>query len=228
VQDKFVVVEGLRLHYVMEGHGPAMVLVHGSHKSNTWRTWEHNIRGLAAYHRVFVPELPGYGQSPRPLGRGLSAGLTYDLGASILIGLMSALGLPSSTLVGASYGGGICLKVAVTRPELLDKLILVDTVTPEVDPDLGVDLGSIRCPTLIVWGEDDALIPISAGYSLQRAIAGSELCVIPDSIRASGGISWAGHAPYRFQPDAFNLAVIQFTRERRPKARATPERRGSQ
>jgi len=61
-------------------------------------------------------------------------------------------------------------------------------------------LAEIRVPTLIVWGEQDRLVPTSGAYEYQRRIAGSRLTVIHDS----------GHMVELERPDRFNLEVGEF------------------
>jgi pimeloyl-ACP methyl ester carboxylesterase len=63
-------------------------------------------------------------------------------------------------------------------------------------------LSSIRCPTLIVVGEEDTLTPPQLSQDMHRAIAGSELVVVPA----------AGHLPSLERPDVFNAALARFLR----------------
>jgi pimeloyl-ACP methyl ester carboxylesterase len=61
-------------------------------------------------------------------------------------------------------------------------------------------LTEIDCPTLIVWGERDALLPLRHGREYARRIVGSELHVIPE----------AGHIPMFERPDVFNPLLLAF------------------
>ena len=61
-------------------------------------------------------------------------------------------------------------------------------------------LGKVRVPTLIIWGHDDALIPLSFGERLNRGIAGSQLVVLDGT----------GHIPMVGKPAEFNEAVRKF------------------
>ena len=67
------------------------------------------------------------------------------------------------------------------------------------DRYLGLE-ARVRVPTLIVWGREDRLLPVSDGERLRARIPGSRLVVLPD----------AGHLPQREQPEAFSRAVAQF------------------
>jgi 3-oxoadipate enol-lactonase len=71
-------------------------------------------------------------------------------------------------------------------------------------PDSTPLLRTIRCPTLILVGEEDGLTPPSASEEMHRAIAGSELIVVPR----------AGHLSSLEQPDAFNAALARFLTHR--------------
>ena len=71
-------------------------------------------------------------------------------------------------------------------------------------PDSTSLLSTIHCPTLILVGEQDVVTPPDVGAEMHRAIAGSELVVIPG----------AGHLPNLEQPAAFNEALARFLEHR--------------
>src|SRR5438093_1268945 len=60
-------VDGLRLHYVVEGRGPAVILVHGL--GGFAETWRHNVGALASRATVYSLDLPGFGDSAKPPAR---------------------------------------------------------------------------------------------------------------------------------------------------------------
>ncbi len=66
--------------------------------------------------------------------------------------------------------------------------------------DVRPDLSAIRCPTLIVWGIRDPLLPAQTAIALQRSIQGSELVMLPN----------VRHHPSRQAPDAFDLILGDF------------------
>lgn len=98
-----------------------MLLVHGI--TNNARSWGSVTERLArAGHRVLVPDLPGHGHSERHRG-------DHSLGAhaATLRDLLLALDVERVTLVGHSLGGGITLQFAYHWPEVVERLVLVDS-----------------------------------------------------------------------------------------------------
>jgi pimeloyl-ACP methyl ester carboxylesterase len=69
-----------------------------------------------------------------------------------------------------------------------------------VNPDLAKWLHRVNIPTLLIWGEDDGLVPPRFGKAYQHYIPNASLVVIPK----------AGHAPFEEQPDAFLTAFDDF------------------
>ena len=109
------------VRYVVEGEGPAVLLVHGLGASLA--VWEENITSLAEGHTVYALDLPGQGKSDKP------AELQYDAvsGAHFLVDFMDALGIRSATLIGNSAGGLITAICALTYPGRVEALVLVDS-----------------------------------------------------------------------------------------------------
>ena len=92
------------------GAGPALVLVHGGHGS--WLHWVRNIEALSRSFTVWVPDLPGYGDSDDAATGGLS-----DLLDSTLTSLDAMLGADTPiALVGFSFGGLVAAHIAARRP----------------------------------------------------------------------------------------------------------------
>ncbi len=106
------------------GHGgKALVLVHGFGTSSF--VWRSVAPQLAVAKRVaFAIDMLGYGESDRPFGEdfGIAAQAEY------LDKAMTALRLPRATIVGLDVGGGVALRLAATRPERVDGLVLINSV----------------------------------------------------------------------------------------------------
>ena len=112
--------EGVRVRYVMQGEGPAVLLVHGLGVSLA--VWGENIAHLARGYTVYALDLPGHGRSDKPTG------LSYDAvnGASFLVGFMDAAGISGATLIGNSAGGLVTAICAISHPQRVEGLVLVD------------------------------------------------------------------------------------------------------
>jgi len=125
----YVDIGKLRLHAVIGGDGPPLLLVHGW--PETWYAWRLLMLALARDFSVVAVDRRGIGLSDKPEDG-------YDTGtlANDLAGLMDALGIRSAHLVGASMGGMIAQEVAITFPERVRSLtsIMSTTGNPKVPP----------------------------------------------------------------------------------------------
>src|SRR5205085_12027357 len=105
VQLRGAEVDGLTLHYVTEGRGPAVVLLHGL--GGFAESWRHNIPALARVATVYAVDLPGFGRSSKPPAR-------YRLAdsARAVHGFLQAIGLGRVAIIAHSLGGAIGLTYA--------------------------------------------------------------------------------------------------------------------
>jgi pimeloyl-ACP methyl ester carboxylesterase len=118
--EKTVTIGDQPVHFVVGGTGRAIVLLHG---------WGGQIASfgpipgiLAEKFRVVAVDLPGFGESPVP-SRPWDA---RDFGDCVA-GLLRRLGLGPVTLIGHSHGGRTAIALAAQYPELVRKLVLVDS-----------------------------------------------------------------------------------------------------
>ena len=120
---RFTDTAGFRQHYIDEGAGRPVLLLHGQ------PTWGYIYRSfvppLAAAHRVVVPDHMGFGKSETPPDR------LYTLRTHVenLTALIEALDLRDITLVMQDWGGPIGIGYAVRHPERIHSLVLMNTVT---------------------------------------------------------------------------------------------------
>lgn len=127
--EEFVNVDGISTHFVARGDGhPAIVLIHGF-GSNTY-TWRKNLDGLADRFRVVAVDLKGFGLTEKPRD-GQYHTAAY---ARHLEGFLDALKLERPILVGNSMGGAVALHLALTNPERVAGLVLVDSALPGSAP----------------------------------------------------------------------------------------------
>ncbi|HWT66530.1 MAG TPA: alpha/beta fold hydrolase [Terracidiphilus sp.] len=119
-----VSVSGYRVHYYVLGpdSGQPVVLIHGL--GGRAEDWE-NLSGYLtrAGYRVYLPDLPGYGQSEQP------ANFSYSIPseASVVVGFLDAMHLQQVDLGGWSMGGWIVQRVAFDHPERIRHLMLFDS-----------------------------------------------------------------------------------------------------
>lgn len=116
----FVEVEGKRIHYIRQGNGSPVILIHGFGGSTY--TWRKLIPCLADTHTVYAIDLPGFGLSDKPPRS------DYSLAAQAhtVIAWMDRLNLSRATLVGHSMGGVVAAYAALERPSVIENLILVE------------------------------------------------------------------------------------------------------
>jgi 2-hydroxy-6-oxonona-2,4-dienedioate hydrolase/4,5:9,10-diseco-3-hydroxy-5,9,17-trioxoandrosta-1(10),2-diene-4-oate hydrolase len=118
-----VVEVGHRRLFVTEaGSGDPVVLLHGGGPGATGvSNYSRNIDVLADRFRVIVPDMPGYGRSSKDIDHTDPFG---DLAFAVR-GLLDELGIEKAHLVGNSYGGAAALRLALDRPDKVDRLILM-------------------------------------------------------------------------------------------------------
>jgi 4,5:9,10-diseco-3-hydroxy-5,9,17-trioxoandrosta-1(10),2-diene-4-oate hydrolase len=274
-EDKYIKVGDVNTRYWAAGDkGSAVLLVHGL--GGFIENWVHNIGALAEKHRVFAPDLPGFGRTDKaPLIRDLNVLVKF------INDFMVAMNIPRASLIGNSMGGGLVLQFAVDYPDKVAKLVLVDNagmgndviadfkicslpvlgelllrrsrkatvsmwrkivydaalITPElidvangiiIQPGAkkallaalraGIDtggqrsslldpllskLGSLKAPTLVVWGKEDKIIPVKHTRIAAAKIAGARLEIFDK----------CGHMPMFEYPDRFNKLVLDFLAE---------------
>jgi pimeloyl-ACP methyl ester carboxylesterase len=117
---RWIDIDGARIHYRDEGHGPTVVLLHGIASSlQTWDGWAQALRGQ---YRVIRLDLPGFGLTgPLP-----NHNYEPDAQLALLDKMFTRLGLKHFSLAGNSLGGYFSWRYAVAYPNKVDKLILLD------------------------------------------------------------------------------------------------------
>jgi pimeloyl-ACP methyl ester carboxylesterase len=124
---------GLRMHYLDEGEGPPVVMVHGN---PTWSFYYRNlVRVLSNDHRVIVPDHIGCGYSDKPDDEHYS----YRLAERVadLEALLDNLSLDQPvTLIAHDWGGMIAMGWAVRHPERVARIVLMNTAAFHLPDDM--------------------------------------------------------------------------------------------
>ena len=115
--------DGLRMHYVDEGSGAPVLLLHGE---PTWSfLWRHVIPPVVASgRRAIAPDLIGFGRSDKPTDQGW---YTYDRHVEMVTRLVTELDLRDIALVVHDWGGLIGLRFAVENADRVGRLVILDT-----------------------------------------------------------------------------------------------------
>jgi len=131
-----IVANGISTNYHDIGSGFPVLLIHGSGPGvSAWANWRLTIPALAAQRRVIAPDMVGFGFSERP------AGIRYGLDTWVAqaIGLLDALKIERTDLIGNSFGGALALALAIRHPTRVRRLVLMGAagvsfpITPGLD-----------------------------------------------------------------------------------------------
>lgn len=122
MKTEFAVVNDLKLFYRTEGEGKPLVYVHGNTGSSLWFSRVMKVPGF----RTYALDLPNFGNSD-PL-EGAADLRRY---ADYLKGFIDALGLDSPVVAAHSLGGAVAQSMAISSPESLSGLVLIDSASPK-------------------------------------------------------------------------------------------------
>ena len=119
-------VSDVRLHWAEAGDGVPVVLLHGF--PQCWWEWRHQLPALAAGgFRAVAPDLRGYNLSDRPSG---IAPYRMEKLVADVEGLIRALGVERAHVAGHDWGGMIAWYLAMTAPERVDRLVILNAPHP--------------------------------------------------------------------------------------------------
>jgi pimeloyl-ACP methyl ester carboxylesterase len=116
---KFTTVSGTRLHYIIQGAGQTVVLIHGNPGSA--QDWLSVFTPLTARHKVVSFDRPGHGRSERPK----HGDATVEVQAALIHEVLAALHVERPILVGHSWGALLALAYAINYPAEVAGLVLV-------------------------------------------------------------------------------------------------------
>jgi haloalkane dehalogenase len=115
--------DGIRMHYLDEGEGEPVILFHGE---PTWCFLYRKVIPplVEAGYRCIAPDYVGLGKSDKPVE---DAFYTFDMHVESVSQLLRSLGLANATIVGQDWGGPIGLRFAVEHPEVVTRLVILNT-----------------------------------------------------------------------------------------------------
>ncbi len=112
-------VERIRIHYVEEGNGEPLILIHSI--SQSIYTWRNIFSRLSLNYRVIALDLPGHGYSSRPE----NFAYTVEEQAKVLELFMDAINIESAHIMAFSMGSAYALQLAMDHPERIGKMVLI-------------------------------------------------------------------------------------------------------
>lgn len=178
---QFVMVDGLRLHLRDEGSGPVILLLHGFGSSlHTWDGWAADLK---RDHRVIRFDFPGHGLT----GPDAKARYSWQRMAEVVELVARQLKLERFTIAGNSMGGAVAWHYALSHPERVERLILVDVAGyPRERPR-----GSLALQLYAAPGIGHLMTRLSTDGAMAsgvRSVYGDPAKATPDLIRRYGDL----------------------------------------
>ncbi len=132
LKGNYMEIDGIRLHYLDEGSGPPILMVHGQ------PTWSYLYRKMipplvAAGYRCVVPDLMGFGLSDKPTEE---SAYSLQRHVELITGLVEKLKLQDITIVGQDWGGPIGLRYAIEHQYNIRALVILNTLVRTPPSDL--------------------------------------------------------------------------------------------
>jgi pimeloyl-ACP methyl ester carboxylesterase len=122
-ESRFAEAAHWRIHYTVQGSGPALILLHGGGPGATGLSnYSRNIEVLSQHFTTYVIDVPGWGQSSKNLQE-FGAPSPFLNGARAVKAFMDAVGIDKAHLVGNSFGGSVAYYLAMEFPERVDRLV---------------------------------------------------------------------------------------------------------
>jgi pimeloyl-ACP methyl ester carboxylesterase len=118
----FAQVGDLEIAYHELGSGPPVIMLHGTGPgASGWSNFRVTAPAFADGYRVIVPDLPRYGRSSKvPI-----TGPRLTVLSGIIAGFCEAIGVSATNIIGNSMGGQVAMKLAIDRPALVRKLVVI-------------------------------------------------------------------------------------------------------
>ncbi len=255
VQYRTVQAQGFTMRFYESGmdNEKTVVLLHGL-GGNALYTWMRLMPALAEKYHVLAPNLINAGIKKLD-----ASTYTIEQEEQLVLTMLGELGVSKANFVGLSVGGWISLRIALDRPDMMDRLVLIapagvkekfptaeqmginqgdpiskwygklfytpppipffvldtqseyaTTIHPKLaellhviqsrSQSLDKQLPEVRNPTLIIWGQDDRVLPPEWGHFLAEEIPGARLDIFPR----------CGHAVVWDQGELLQRTVLDF------------------
>ena len=123
--EHYITANGIQLHYMEEGQGELVILLHGF--PEFWYGWRKQIPVLSKKYRVVAVDMRGYNLSDKPSG--INA-YKIDVLAKDIADLINALGEKKAIVVGHDWGAAVAWAVASLHPDVVSKLAILNVPHP--------------------------------------------------------------------------------------------------
>jgi len=169
-------VNGVRLHYVTQGEGKLVILLHGF--PEFWYSWRHQIPVLAEHFKVVAPDLRGYNESEKPAG---VSSYRLDLLTADVLGLIRTFGEEKAIIVGHDWGGGVAWTFAADYPQATERLIVLNCPHPGAfQKQIRSNLRQLRRSWYMFFFQipwlPEALVRINRRRFVEQAFRGMAIC----------------------------------------------------
>ncbi|MBL9173831.1 MAG: alpha/beta hydrolase [Verrucomicrobiales bacterium] len=115
----------VRIHYVTQGTGPLLVLIHGF--PDYWYSWRNQIPALARHFQVVAMDQRGFNLSGQPTG---VSQYSMDLLVGDVAAVIRHFGKARAGVVGHDWGGAVAWQFAMRHPEMTDRLVVLNLPHP--------------------------------------------------------------------------------------------------
>lgn len=124
-QHAYITTNGVKLHYVTQGEGDLMLMLHGF--PEFWYSWRNQIPEFAKDFKVVALDLRGYNDSDKPADK---SAYVMDEFVLDVEGVIKGLGYDKCILVGHDWGGAIAWNFTYAHPEMVERLIVLNLPHP--------------------------------------------------------------------------------------------------
>lgn len=164
-EGRFVTVDGVRIHYLDQGEGAPVILLHGNLVHAKDFVVSGVVERLARHHRVLAFDRPGFGHSERPRNRLWTAAEQ----AKLIHGAFSQLGVAQPIVLGHSWGTLVALELALRASAAVQKLILVSGY---YFPTARGDVAIAAPPAIPLIGDvlRYTVLPLAARLTLNKTV----------------------------------------------------------